>query len=212
MTDDPTAILDLADKAVRCVMRRGQWSWEEWKDATQEAALAIVAHGPAHEGTLFLVAKHAIIDWLRSWLRTPRGAALFDWRDYKQGDGPDPAWDRRYLAELAPMLDAQRAEKSAEDIRYLELLLAGYSSDGIALELGISRRNVYAIRERLLPRLERLARGEAAMYRANVQASSLAALERINRDPAMLARRAEAIRAGWARRKAARQGAAYAQS
>lgn len=197
-------ILDLADKAARCVLRgRPCWAAQDWQDATQEAARAIwerVQERPdLHEGHLFLAAKSAIYDWLRVWLRHPRGGTLIDYLGYAQGENVRPA---TCLRELAPLLRRQRSRKVSEDLRYLGLRMAGYSTDGIAQELGISVRNVYAIRERLLPRLERIARNEAApARRITIREGSRAALERINSDPVMRTRRGAAIRVALARKK-----------
>jgi DNA-directed RNA polymerase specialized sigma24 family protein len=154
-------ILDLADKAARCVLRGGPfYTVEDWQDAAQEAAAAIYAAGDRTEGYLFLVAKSAICDWLRSWLRHPRGGALLDYLDYPDDSAPARLIDPVLFDTLARMLEMQRAAKVHEDVRYLQLRTRGYSTDGIAMEMCLSRRNVYAIRERLLPRLERIARGE----------------------------------------------------
>jgi len=157
-----TDILDLSDRAARCVLGRGHWTRQDWEDAKQEAAAAIWAEGDRHEGILFIAAKHAIIDWLRRWLRSPRGCEYLDYIDHARP--PDAAPDISHLASLAPWLEQQRAMKVNEDIRYLELIVQGYSTDGIALEMGLTRRRVYAIRERLLPRLERIARGETPAH------------------------------------------------
>jgi len=212
--NDPASILDLADKAARCVLKgRPIFTAEDWEDAIQEGATAIcgLTREPHGDGLPFIAAKHAIIDWLRRWLyhHYPREGEWLEWRDYTQGQGPEPPWSHDYLASLAPLLEAQRAEKAEEDIRYLSLRVRGYSTDGVALEMGLTRRNVYAIRERLLPRLTRIARGEKPPeMHWNVRASSLRSLDRINSDPEILAKRAAAIRAGWARRKAQKQEAA----
>lgn len=156
---DINAILDLADRAARCVLGRGHWTRQDWEDAKQEAAAAIWSGGTnRHEGILFLTAKNAIIDWLRRWLRSPRGCEYLDYIDHTRAAHAVP--DTAYLAALAPWLEQQRAMKVQEDIRYLELRMQGYSTDGIALEMGLTPRRVYAVRERLLPRLERIARGE----------------------------------------------------
>lgn len=149
-------ILDLADKAARCAMR-GHGTVEDWEDATQEAAVAIWAACDKPEGVAFLAGKHAVYDWLRSWLRHPRGGTILDYLDYAREEHHPPRLE--YLNEIAPLLQAQGSMKADEEIRYLELRLRGYSTDGIALEMKLSRRNVYAIRERLMPRLERLSRG-----------------------------------------------------
>lgn len=157
-----TDILDLADKAARCVFRGGwQCTPEDWQDAIQEAACGIVAHmaaGEDREGVLFLAAKHAIYDWLRMWRRHPRGGTILDFVDY-EATAPHVS-DHRYLAALPPMLQQQRAKNIDKDMQYLTLRLAGYSTAGIALEMRLTLRNVYAIRERLLPRLARIACNE----------------------------------------------------
>ena len=157
-----TDILDLADKAARCVFRGGrQCTPEDWQDAIQEAACGVVAcmgKGETREGALFLAAKHAIYDWLRMWRSHPRGGTILDFLAYDSDIPHVP--DRRYLAALPPMLRQQRAKKIPEDMQYLALRVAGYSTAGIALEMRLSLRNVYAIRERLLPRLARIASHE----------------------------------------------------
>ena len=162
-------ILDLADKAARCVLRgRPFYTAEDWQDAAQEAAAAIYAAGDKPEGYLFLVAKSAICDWLRSWLRHPRGGALLDYLDYADDTAPARQINPALFDDLAQMLEVQRAAKIHEDVCYLQLRTRGYSTDGIALEMQLSRRRVYAIRERLLPRLERIARGEVPPTRGEL--------------------------------------------
>ena len=200
------AILVLARKAAYGSGSHPLWSHEDWEDAIQEAATAIVRLAPdAYEGVCVLAGKHAIYDWMRRWYNEPLRCPFDEAHDYAHPDR-DPPWPLDYLDALAPLLSAQHAQKVDEDMAYLRLLLRGYSMVGIAQELGISIRNTFAIRERTIPRLERIARGEwPARYTANVQPSSRAALARINSDPAMLARRGEAIRAGWARRKQEQQ-------
>lgn len=157
-------VLDLADKAVRCTLR-GRGTLEDWEDAAQEAAAAII-QVPADKGKgyAFLAAKSAIYDWLRLWLRHPRGGTILDYVRYPQDERQAPTLE--YLPALLPLLEAQGSMKADEETRYLELRMCGYSTDGIALEMGLSRRRVYAIRERLLPRLERIARGKAPPTRS----------------------------------------------
>lgn len=204
----PEDILNLANKAVRTVTRGHRlWTMDDWADMQQEAALAILMlDGDSTEALCVHVAKHAAIDWMRLWLRTPRASIMLDWVDY--GKPPASAWSLDYLAALPPLLTAQRAEKVDEDIAYLKLLLRGVSTAGIAMELGITERNVAAIHERLMPRLERIARGEGPPpWKVSLHDNSRKALDRINSDPAALARRGAAIRAGLARRKHERQGA-----
>ena len=159
-------ILDLADKAARCTLRgRPIWTREDWQDATQEAAIAIweLRHQP--EGYVFLAAKSAIYSWLRVWLRHPRGGSLLDYLDYADEKNTPRSLD--WLGSLAPHLHKQGSMKADEELRYLELRLLGFSTEGIAREMKLSRRNVYAIRERLLPRLERIARDEWPISRGD---------------------------------------------
>jgi hypothetical protein len=198
----PEDILTLANKAMRAATRgHVLWTDNDRDDMRQEAAAAICAlAGERTDALCVHVAKHAIYDWMRFWLRTPRAGSLLDWVDYSAP--PDPSWPLDYLDALPPLLEAQRAEKVEEDMAYLRLRLQGYSIIGIAQELGITQRNAEAIRERTVPRLKRIARGEGPPPIAvNVHENSRATLDRINRDPEALARRGEAIRAGWARRK-----------
>lgn len=163
-------ILDLADKVARTTLGgKPGYTTEDWQDATQEAALKIwlVRQGAPHagEGYLFNAARSAVYDWLRGWLRHPRGGTILDYLDYPAEDGAAGSRiDERQIDALAPML-AQARRKAygwterhiQQEIALLKLLLRGVSIDGIGMELGLSRRNVYAIRERLLPRLKRIA-------------------------------------------------------
>lgn len=164
---DPGYILDLADKAARCVLGAQHWpASEDWQDAIQEAAikawLASQQCADAGEGYLFQVARAGVYDWLRAWLRHPRGGTILEYLNYSQpADVDAPALD---VARLAPALLSVRGKHSAntnkhiaEEITYLTLLLERRSIAGIGMEMGLSRRRVYAIRERLLPRLERIA-------------------------------------------------------
>lgn len=162
MTDE--AILDLADKAARCVLR-GRGTLEDWEDATQVAACEIwkrlTLRQDVGAGYLFVAAKSAICDWLRAWLphRQLRGGTLLDNMDYGGPEQEHCAIAER-LPELAPLLREQGATKVEQDLAYLTLVLQGYSTAGVGLELGLSQRNAYAIRERTIPRLERIARGD----------------------------------------------------
>lgn len=198
-------VLDFADKAARCVLGgRRCWTEEDWQDAVQEAAVGILEalQKSNHAGYCFRAGQRQIYEWMRAWLRSyPRGGTLLDYLEYAQIDN-DPHEVDIDLHKLRIMLQSQRAEKSDEDIAYIELRMAGRSTAGIAMELGISERNVYAIRERLLPRLERIARGEnPPPTTRHVRESSKAALARINSDPELLKRRGDAIRTAKARRK-----------
>lgn len=158
-------VLDLADKAVRCVLGSNHyWEAEDWDDARQEAALqawCATTRGTAYnDGYVFNAARKGVYTWLRMWRHShPRGGTLLDYLGYAQID-TDPYTVGIDLDKLRILLQFQQAQKVEEDIRYLELRLAGYSTAGIALDMGLSERNVYAIRERLLPRLERIMRGE----------------------------------------------------
>lgn len=174
MTD--AALLDLADRAARCILGRRPWAWtaEDWEDALQEAAAGVLdelrRHPDAHIGSLFMAATNEIRDWQRVWLRHRRGGTLLDYKDYAadvERSASAITLDR--IQQLAPALTWARQRISAatpgrvdRDIHFLWLMVKGYSIDGAALELGLSRRNTYAIREQLLPRLARLAQEQAS--------------------------------------------------
>lgn len=200
-----TDILNLADKVARCVLGGHRcWGAEDWEDATQAAAVGIceALQKTDHEGYLFQSGKMQIYEWMRMWLRHPRGGTLLEYLAYAQIDN-DPRDVAIDLSKLRIMLQFQRAKKIDEDIAYLELRMAGRSTSGIALELGISERNVYAIRERLLPRLERIVRGENPPPMVwHVREASKVALARINSNPEAVKRRGVAIRTALARKRA----------
>lgn len=214
----PEDILTLARRAAISCGCASYWMREDFEDAVQEAALAIVAFGDTpHDGKLVVVGKHAIYQWLRRWLRHPRTVPILEDFDVVE-EVPElpPALD--YLDALAPMLVAQRAEKPDRDILYLRLTLSGISRAGIAQELGMKQVHIGSLRAKLLTRLERIARGEppppgpgAVWKRINSdparRAQRLRNLERINSDPEAIARRGKAIRAAKARKKQERQGA-----
>ena len=160
---DSAYILDLADKAARCALRTySAWTPEDWQDARQEAAAAIwrELRPGIGEGYLFCVAKSAIYDWLRAWLRHPRGGTILDYLDYPAETTDGANLDARIDA-LFPLLARARGKRHGfatrhiqAEIAYLKLRVSGLSTAGIAQEMGLSERNIYAIRERLLPRLE----------------------------------------------------------
>ena len=165
------AIVNLADKAARVVLGGKPWyTPEDWQDAAQEAALKLwrvsQERDDVGEGYLFNAARIAIYDWLRTWLDYRRDGTILDYLDYAADEPAAPDLDAQIDA-LAPRLDAARGKRHnaawhvAQELAYLKLVCRGVSTDGIAMELGLSRRNVYAIRERLVPRLTRIAAGAA---------------------------------------------------
>jgi hypothetical protein len=160
-------ILDAADHAARTIMGRGSRWWpEDWEDAKAEAVLGILEtirkKPDAGPGYCYRAGVSSICDWLRLWLKGDRPFQLYEYID--DLIETDTTLSRAMLANLpalVPMLRQQRQrwgpvlERSLEqEVRFLQLILDGYSIDGAALELGISIRNTYAIRERLLPRLK----------------------------------------------------------
>lgn len=209
----PEDILTLARRAAISCGCASYWMREDFEDAVQEAALAIVAFGDTpHDGKLVVVGKHAIYQWLRRWLRHPKTVPILE--DFDMVEDADPSGPSAldYLDALAPLLVAQRAEKPDRDIAYLRLTLSGATRRGIAQELGMKQVHIGNLRAKLLQRLERIARGEppppgpgAVWKRINSdparRAQRLRNLERINNDPEMLARRTGAIRAAKARKK-----------
>lgn len=151
-------ILDLADKATRCVLGKHPhlWNAEDWQDAKQEAVCGILKARTAYEAVAFTAAKHAICDWLRVWLRHRSVGSIFEYIDFTAPD--ESISEPLDLEPLRVMLTEVRTgkidhEKIDQEIQFLALLRQGYSIEGIGIELGVSRRNAYAIRERLLPRL-----------------------------------------------------------
>jgi hypothetical protein len=213
MPRTPEDILTLARRAAIGCGCAPYWMREDFEDAVQEAALAIVAFGDTpHDGKLVVVGKHAIYQWLRRWLRHPKSVPILE--DFDMVEEVDPAEPQSfdYLDALAPLLAAQRAEKPERDIAYLRLTLSGISRAGIAQELGIRQTFIGNLRAKLIQRLERIAAHEppppgpgAVWKRINSnperRAQRLANLERINADPEARARRGEAIRAAKARKK-----------
>jgi DNA-directed RNA polymerase specialized sigma24 family protein len=213
-------IADLSDKARRCVLPRyGLWQKADWDDAGQEAALGICialrlypGKGPAY---YFTAAKTAIYEWLRSRSRIVRSRSrivavrLLEWNQYHDHESKSRQISEEVTTELGQKLREAYLKPDPESIlqqvRYLCMVSEGYSMDGIALELGLSRRNAYAMREKLLPRLEMLAndlKPERKTY--EVRASSLAALQRINSDSGMLELRGKRISEGKKRSKLGR--------
>lgn len=216
-------VLDLADKAARCVLRGNPvWTSEDWEDARQGAAIGIIeAMGrekDTGEGYLLNAAKHQIYEWMRSWLRHKRSGTLFDYVDYIADDSGHIMIDRDRIAGLMPMLERARIKVRADthskvqtEIQFLILLMEGYSIDGIALELGMSVRNTYAVRERLLPYLKDIAEMRQRTARTyEIRESSRAALARINAEPEMIKRRGEKIRAALAEKKRRKMEAHHA--
>ena len=200
--------LDLADKAARCVLGRRPylWSAEDWQDANHEAVCGILEAHTANEAIAFTAAKHAIYDWLHLWLRHRSAGSIFEYIDFTAPD--ESISEPLDLEPLRAMLADVRTRKANPDkidqeIRFLALLRQGYSIEGIGVELGISRRNVYAIRERLLPRLRMIANGDQPKRKEYiVSAASLANLQRTNTDPEARKRRGEAIRTAKALKQA----------
>jgi DNA-binding CsgD family transcriptional regulator len=201
-------ILDIADKATRSTMRRGSRWWpEDWEDANGSAVLGVIEairSGKTHPGTLFMAARYSIYDWMRNHVgNRDRHSSLEEWREeLAQADTAISRSILKNIDALVPLLKRQRCHSSrirehkiSEEVQFLRLSAQGYSIDGIAVELGISRRNTYAIRERLLPRLQMIAAQRTPEQKVvSVKKSSMEALGRINSDPEALKRRGEAIR------------------
>lgn len=172
-------LLNLAKKAASCVLR-GHGTREDWEDAVQEAAYGIVKCGDRHEGYLFLAAKSAVCDWLRTWLRHRRAGTILEWKHYTPQEPPALI---ECLPELTRRLAEQGATQPGRDLTYLSLLLQGYSTAGIAMEMGMTQRRVYAIRERLVPRLVRMSRGELPLSRSeSVKRGIVARRDGLGRD------------------------------
>jgi hypothetical protein len=225
----PDEILSLADKAARTVLGPGAhyyWQPEDWEDAKQAAATGILGAiaryaenetEGLHEGWYFNAARHAIYDW---WNMMRPRISFFPLLEYahraRESDGPEPPpIDIDKLRSLVPFLARVRMKilpstgsKIQEDIQYLWLRLQGYSMDGVGVEMNLSRRNTYAIRERLMPRLEMIRDGREPTPKPGiVSAASRANLDAVNRDPERLRLRGEAIRAAKAKRRTAAAGA-----
>lgn len=199
-------MLNLADKAARCVLGKHPYHWtsEDWQDAAQEAVCGILKADSENEGVAFTAAKHAIYDWLRLWLRHRSAGSLLEYVDFSPSDeSSSPSLDLEPLRQMLAQIRTGKVnpEKIEQEIRFLDLRRQGYSMAGVGLELGLTRRNTYAVRERLLPRLEMIARGEQPQRKKTIQEASLENLRRTNADPEALKRRGEAIRLGKVRKR-----------
>jgi hypothetical protein len=213
----PEQLIGIAGCAVNRAMRRSRHMWreEERRDAQQEALVAILEvlsrKSDAGTGYLFRTALLEVWLWMRKCIRRRATIRLSPHIDrWAQSDEPESSAVARLLAGfggLERMLRSQRVSpgvltegKVRNEIEFLRCLLEGCSVEEAAFRMAMTRRNAYAIRERLLPRLERIAAGmrpQKAEWR--ISENSLKALRRINSDPELLANRTQAIRAGKAR-------------
>ncbi|HEV8525227.1 MAG TPA: hypothetical protein VGQ71_12060 [Terriglobales bacterium] len=203
-------IYAIADHAVKAVMSRtSDWWPADREDARQEAALAILLASrrglDKDRGYYFGAARKGVCLWIRLWLRPNRDTVPLLARVEELLAAETSIADAmlRNLESLAPLLRGQEVKRRrcaeaaiALEVEYCRLMIDGYTTKEAAVRLGRSQRNTLALRERLLPKLRRIADGirpEARFVKPG--AASIAALRRVERDPEALARRNAAISA-----------------
>jgi hypothetical protein len=207
---DAEHIYSIAEHAVSVVMRRGNSWWPpDREDARQEAALAILLASrrglDKDRGYYFGAARKGVCMWIRAWLRPSRDTfplcAKVDELFAAKTSMADAIL--RNLDSLAPLLRGQEVKKRkiaeaeiAVEVEYCRLMLKGYEVQEAGAILGRTRRNAYALRERVVPKLRRIADGKRPEARyAKPGPTSIAALRRVSQDPEALRRRNAAISA-----------------
>ena len=141
--------------------------------------------------------------WIRAWLRPSRNTFPLCARVDELFAAKTSMADAmlRNLDSLAPLLRGQEVSKRkaadagiAVEVEYCRLMIEGYTIDEAGAILGRTRRNTHALRERVVPKLRRIAEGtrHEARY-AKPGPTSIAALQRLAQDPEALRRRNEAI-------------------
>src|SRR4029434_4985760 len=211
---DAEHIYSIAEHAVSVVMRRGNSWWPpDREDARQEAALAILLASSRgldkDRGYYFGAARKGVYMWIRAWLRPSRDtfplvAKVDEWLASKTNMADAML---RNLDSLAPLLRGQEVKRRkiaeaeiAVEIEYCRLIIEGYEIQEAGAILGRNRRNAYALRERIVPKLRRIAEGKCPEARyAKPGPASLAALRKLEQDPEALQRRNAAI--GLAKRR-----------
>jgi DNA-directed RNA polymerase specialized sigma24 family protein len=203
-------IYSIADHAVSVVMRRGNSWWPpDREDARQEAALAILLASrrglDKDRGYYFGAARNGVCMWIRAWLRPSRDTFPLLARVEELVAAKTSMADAmlRNLDSLAPLLRGQEVKRRkiaeaeiAVEVEYCRLMLEGYTIDEAGAILGRTRRNTHALRERVVPKLRRIAEGtrHEARY-AKPGPTSIAALQKLAQDPEALRRRNQAISA-----------------
>jgi hypothetical protein len=203
-------IYPIAKHAVATLMSRTSCWWpEDREDATQEAALAILLASrrglDKDRGYYFGAARNGVYMWMRAWLRSNRDTIpLLARVEELLGTETSMAHAMlRNLDSLAPLLRTQQVSRRkiaevaiAVEVEYCRLMIEGYTIDEAAVKLGRSRRNTFALRERIVPKLRRIAEGRRPEARyAKPGPASLAALRKVTQDPEALRRRGKAISA-----------------
>lgn len=217
-------IYSIAKHAVNAIMSRtSSWWLEDREDATQEAALAILLasrrKGDKNRGYYYGAAKKGVYMWIRAWLRPRRNtfplpAPIEQLLTAKTNIEETIL---RNLDSLAPLLRGQEVmnRKSAEteialEIIYCRLMIEGYTIDQAAAKLNRTKRNTYALRERVIPKLSMITEGKRRKGRyAKPGPTSLAALRRLEQNPELLRRRNAMISAAKRIRDRAKLGDAY---
>lgn len=216
----PEYLLDLADKAAKTIFKgqRG-YTHEDFEDARQVAAMGIFAAYKrtcdAGEGYYVAAGKNQVCEWLRSWLRYRRDGTLLPYLPYTKIEVDEP-WvlSEAQLIRLVELLRKHRiretrtAEKKLHrDVALLCLIIAGYSTDGIALELEMNLKAVYEQRRRLRKRLEDISEGVFPEAKYSVSEAGLEALRRIHKDPDILKKRSQTFRETMARKRQQQEAA-----
>ena len=207
---DAEQIYSIAEHAVSVVMRRGNSWWPpDREDARQEAALAILLASrrglDKDRGYYFGAAKNGVCMWIRAWLRPNRDTFPLLANIEKLIEAKTSMADAmlRNLDSLAPLLRGQEVKRRkvadaaiAMEVEYCRLMLEGYEIQEAGAILGRNRRNTYALRERVVPKLRNIAEGKRPEARYSKPGpASLVALRKLEQDPQALRRRNEAISA-----------------
>ena len=189
--------------------RTSVWWPEDREDARQEAALAILL--ALRRGLdkardyYFGAARKGVYLWIRTWLRPKRNTfpLLDNVDEFLAAETTMSEALLRNLDSLARLLRGQRTKERATtvgeialEVEYCRLVIQGYTTDEMAVRLRRTRRNISALRERVVPRLRMIADGKRPEIKPiHVNPASLMALREVERNPQALRKRNRAISA-----------------
>ena len=204
--------LGKAMKQTRAHYKRGGWQDHEVEDAREEAIVHILqAAGKQPEngsyGYLVRAGLLGIWMYLRKLCREKRTFQYIDtWDESLVSSDLYPSVLERLLTSVGGLKKLLREQRSCvtrltdaevqHEIDYLRLLLQGYTYEEIAFRMAVTRKATWMMHDRLVERLDRIAKGQKARQRVlpSPSEASLENLRKIQNDPQALARRAQSLR------------------
>jgi DNA-directed RNA polymerase specialized sigma24 family protein len=152
----PEELFDVADYAMRVVLRAYHYSWEDREDARQAAALhvwtAYQRHNDKGRDYFFSAARYGIYQWLNA-RRNFRHDASADDLEWVLAS-PAPEVYTRQIDDTA--LDTVKCDfdLTEQEMTYIGHLLDGLSRAVIIRTMGISERTFYRLRTRIAAKVQ----------------------------------------------------------